>query len=415
MIAGPRSSTSDSQSVRYRAAMARSLMLAAFVVSSWLPAQQDAAATPTGFLSETVHIGTTDYPYVLYVPRNYTPEQRWPLILFLHGAGECGNDGMLQVAVGLAPAMMKATAEWPFLVLMPQKPDRRSAWEDHDEALMAMLKKTQHDYAVDERQQFLTGLSQGGHGTWVLGAKHKDLWAAIAPVCGYANATEIAPALTQMPIWCFHGDADKAVPVQQSKDLTAAVQQAGGHAELTIYAGVGHNSWEKAYGEAGLADWFLAAGAERIVRGYLAKPESLADCRIHLSDSSLDADRADSPTVTREWHLERKGGRLEWRDVLLDPKSQGQAPQKRQGSLESDGLFRENLQRMLDGGTFRMRNALNPPGTRDTRHKLTLDIELHGDSGPFRFRREWSATGFAWQAPKTGPLEAFAFCVSELR
>lgn len=404
----------------YRAAMVRTALLTVLAMAAGLQAQSSTAATrdtTTGFLHQTIRVGTSDYPYVLYVPRNYTPEQRWPLILFLHGAGECGNDGMLQVAVGLAPAMMKATAEWPFLVLMPQKPDRRSAWEDHDEALMAMLKKTQHDFAVDERQQFLTGLSQGGHGTWVLGAKHKDLWAAIAPVCGYANAAEIAPALTQMPIWCFHGDADKAVPVQQSKDLTAAVQQAGGHADLTIYAGVGHNSWDKAYGEAGLADWFLAAGAERIVRGYLGKPESLKDYSIHLSDSWLDADRADSPTSTstREWHLERKGGLLEWRDVLLGPTSQGQAPQKRQGPLESDGLLRENLQRMLDGGTFRMRNALNPPGTRDTRHKLTLDIELHGDSGPFRFRREWSAPGFDWQGPKIGPAEAFAQCVSELR
>jgi predicted esterase len=395
--------------------MARTLLLTALVLSAWLPAQQDAAATPTGFLSETVQIGTTDYPYVLYVPRNYTPEQRWPLILFLHGAGECGNDGMLQVAVGLGPAIMKATTEWPFLVLMPQKPNRGSAWEDHDEALMAMLKKTQHDFAVDDRQLFLTGLSQGGHGTWVLGAKHQDLWAAIAPVCGYANGKEIAPALTQMPIWCFHGDADKAVPVQQSKDLTAAVQQAGGHAELTIYPGVGHNSWEKAYGEAGLADWLLAAGAERIVRGYLAKPGSLADCSIELHDL-WHPEEGEVPTGAREWHLERKGGRLEWRDELFDPDSLlgRSAPQKRQGSLEADELFRENLQRMLDGGTFRSR-SINPPGNRTRRHSVTLHIEINGDGGPFRFHREWSAPAFDWQGPKIGPAEAFAFCISELK
>lgn len=398
--------------------MLRTALLTVLAMAAGLQAQSSTAAardTATGFLHQTIRVGTTDYPYVLYVPRNYTPEQRWPLILFLHGAGECGNDGMLQVAVGLAPAMMKATAEWPFLVLMPQKPDRRSAWEDHDEALMAMLKKTQHDFAVDERQQFLTGLSQGGHGTWVLGAKHKDLWAAIAPVCGYANATEIAPALTQMPIWCFHGDADKAVPVQQSKDLTAAVQQAGGHAELTIYAGVGHNSWEKAYGEAGLADWFLAAGAERIVRGYLAKPESLADCSIDLEDLWLVGDRADPSLGTRQWHLERKAGRLEWRDVVIDPNTRGQGePQKRQGSREADQLFRENLQRMLDGGTFRKR-GFNPPNFGDKRHHLTLSVQLNGDGGPFRFHREWNAPGFDWQGPKIGPAEAFAFCVSELR
>lgn len=397
--------------------MVRTALLTVLALAAGLQAQSSTAAartTATGFLHQTIRVGSSDYPYVLYVPRTYTPEQRWPLILFLHGAGECGNDGMLQVAVGLAPAIMKATAEWPFLVLMPQKPDRRSAWEDHDEALMAMLKKTQHDFAVDERQQFLTGLSQGGHGTWVLGARHQDRWAAIAPVCGYADAAAIAPALTQMPIWCFHGDADKAVPVQQSKDLTAAVQRAGGHAELTIYAGVGHNSWEKAYGEAGLADWFLAVGGERVVRGYLAQPETMPDCRVQLVDMVFP-EGGELPTSAREWHLERKNGRLEWRETVHDADSLvgRSAAQLRQGNLGSDDLLRRSLQRMVDGGAFRIRGTKPDPKT--SRHSLTLRIEFPDDRLPYRLCREWSATGFDWQAPKLGPAEAFAFDISELR
>jgi len=287
----------------------RPFLVVSIVLSAALPAQQRSAeaALPRGFLAEKVTVAGVDHPYVLYVPRAYTPARRWPLILFLHGAGECGDDGMLQLAVGLAPAILRDALEWPFLVLMPQKPDRRSAWEDHDAMLLAMLERTQKEYSVDPRQRFLTGLSQGGHGTWVLGGRHADLWAAIAPVCGYGDPTAIAPGLQKTPIWCFHGDADKSVSVQQSKDLVAAVQAASGSAELTIYPGVGHDSWVKAYGEAGLGAWFLEQGARRVLQTFTARPETLLECHVEL--------RRDWKGGTQTLRVDLDRGGLRWESV----------------------------------------------------------------------------------------------------
>jgi predicted peptidase len=253
---------------------------------------------PTGFLAETLTQGGQTYRYVVYVPRNYDATRQWPLILFLHGAGECGTDGWKHVGVGLGAAIVANAAAWPFIVVLPQKPELVNAWEEYDEPLMAMVAKARKDYNVDGNRLYLTGLSQGGHGTWILGARHADMWAAIAPICGYAglpdsdpaqkletaypaitdpglrallsrswpNGTNIHPAtvdemardLKDMPLWAFHGEADQTVPVQESKRLVAAVKAAGGDPKITTYPGVDHNSWDRAYRTEHLGDWFLS-------------------------------------------------------------------------------------------------------------------------------------------------------------
>lgn len=212
-----------------------------------------------GFQAETIEVDGATRRYVCFVPPGYRSDQRWPLLVFLHGAGECGDDGWKQVAVGLGPAVLLNAAAWPCVILFPQKPLIGDAWEQHEAMVMAMVAKTQGQLAIDDHRICLTGLSQGGHGTWVLGARHPDLWAALAPICGYGAAEEIAPPLRSMPIWCFHGEDDKAVPCAQSKDLVAAVIAAGGHADFTLYAQTGHNSWDKAYRESTLAQWLMAA------------------------------------------------------------------------------------------------------------------------------------------------------------
>lgn len=243
------------------------LLTAVTLCACSAPPTAPARDVTTGFLARTIEVDGTARRYVLFVPPDYAPDHSWPLLVFLNGAGECGTDGWKQVAVGLGQAIQKDVRRWPFLVLFPQKPDRGSAWEDHAAMIDAMLARTRGDFAIDERRLFLTGLSQGGHGTWALGARqngggaHK--WAALAPVCGYGDAAAIGPGLAGTPIWCFHGEDDKAVACQQSKDLVAAVRAAGGDAKLTLYPGTGHNSWDKAYGEAGLAEWFLAIGGAR--------------------------------------------------------------------------------------------------------------------------------------------------------
>ncbi len=219
-------------------------------------AQQETKAVPTGFLLKTIKQGDQETRYVLYVPPDYDAAKAWPTILFLHGAGECGHDGFKPVAVGIGSAVMLDSEHWPFLILIPQKPDVRDSWAQHDALLMAMLDATKRDYNVDTTRLYLTGLSQGGYGTWAIGARHPDLFAAIAPICGGGNTSDAA-AYKNLPVWAFHGDADPVVPPKNSQEMVDAVKAAGGDAKLTLYPGVGHDSWDKAYREAGLYDWFL--------------------------------------------------------------------------------------------------------------------------------------------------------------
>lgn len=211
-----------------------------------------------GFHARSVPVAGSERRFVVYVPRDYVPERTWPLVVFLNGAGECGDDGWKQVAAGLGPALLHQPDEWPCLVLFPQKPNRESQWEDWEEMVLAQLAAVQAEFCIDSARITLTGLSQGGHGTWVLGARLADRFAALAPICGYGDPAAVAAALREMPIRAFHGDADRAVPVAQSQALCDAVRAAGGQPQLTIYPGVGHNSWDKAYRGEKLAAWLLA-------------------------------------------------------------------------------------------------------------------------------------------------------------
>lgn len=232
------------------------------------------SGTSRGFLFQEWKQGDTTYKYAVYVPRNYTPDKAWPLIMFLHGAGESGTDGAKQIVQGIGSAMLWNIEAWPFIVLFPQKPDVPSQWEQHDAFVMGILDKARKDYKVDGSRLYLTGLSQGGHGTWVLGSRHADVWAAMAPICGYGamlwnrenqpktvftgEPSELAGPLKKMPIWAFHGEADPVVPVKATQDLVEAVRAVGGAPKLTTYPGVDHNSWDKAYREEKLFDWFLS-------------------------------------------------------------------------------------------------------------------------------------------------------------
>jgi predicted peptidase len=197
------------------------------------------------------------YPYAAYVPRDYDPAKPWPLIVFLNGAGECGTDGQRQLTQGLMPAILNKPQEWPFVVLFPQKPDQKSAWEDHDAYVLAIIDAAKKTYNIDASRVYLTGLSQGGHGTWAIGSRYPERFAALAPICGYGKPELIAPTLTTMPIWAFHGSVDKVVLPEQSQRLVDAVKAAGGNATLTLYAGVDHGSWDRAYREENLGRWFL--------------------------------------------------------------------------------------------------------------------------------------------------------------
>lgn len=211
-----------------------------------------------GVLLRAVNVGGAERKYAVYVPREYDAAQAWPVIVFLNGMGECGEDGQKQLAVGLMPAVLAQSAAWPFVIVCPQKPVARTQWIDHDDLVMATLAATMEEFKVDRERVYLTGLSQGGAGTWAIGSRHADVFAALVPICGYGTFSEAGAArLKGMPIWAFHGGKDDVVPVQKSQVLIEAVTAAGGSPRLTVFPNANHNSWDEAYRTQKLGEWFL--------------------------------------------------------------------------------------------------------------------------------------------------------------
>jgi len=196
-------------------------------------------------------------PYVVFIPHGYDGTKEFPIILFLHGAGETKGGTKEPVEVGIGSAIKKREKTFPFIVVIPQSEKRTwQASSDDGKRAIAILDESIKAYKVDTKQQYLTGLSMGGFGTWSIAAAMPDRWAAIVPICGGGNPKD-AEKIKDIPCWCFHGDADNAVPVKRSQDMIAALKEAGGKPKYTEYPKVGHNSWDMAYGDDKLYPWML--------------------------------------------------------------------------------------------------------------------------------------------------------------
>lgn len=212
------------------------------------------------------HLATW-YPPGYFDPANAA--KRWPLIVFLHGRGECGTEGSKQTAQGLVAAAQLNAAGWPAVIIAPQKQAGDGQWVQDQGYVMACLDSTLATERVNPNRVYLTGLSQGGAGTWAIAANKPDRFAAIAPICGYGDPAPIAAKLTAMPIWAFHGLKDDVVPPAQSEAMVAAIQAArtdtgkpggadadpagpgvnvkGPKPKLTLLPDANHNSWDTAY------------------------------------------------------------------------------------------------------------------------------------------------------------------------
>lgn len=237
----------------------RALLLATILLCMAAPgASRRKEPAQTGILFRSIKVGDDEHRYAVYVPRDYDPARPWPILVFLNGSGECGADGQKQLAVGLAPAVLAHADRWPFIIIFPQKPVMQTQWEVYDPAVMAILDAAEHEWKIDLSRQYLTGLSQGGHGVWTIAAMHPRRFAAIAPVCGYGDPVTLAGKLKDVPVWAFHGEKDPVVSVAESKALVNAILKAGGAARLTTYPDVEHNAWERAYADPELPAWLLA-------------------------------------------------------------------------------------------------------------------------------------------------------------
>ena len=220
--------------------------------------------TAQKFSIERKQVLATDY--LLFLPEGYGADsiKRWPLILFLHGAGERGTNLSLVAKHG-PPKIDTSEKNFPFIVVSPQCPDGQ-IWSN--DLLLALLDELEAKYAVDPKRIYLTGLSMGGFGTWNLGLSYPEKFAAIAPICGGGQTIQITLAQHFSPaqlalmkglgVWAFHGGKDATVSPDESEHMVGALKKAGcTDVKLTIYPAAEHDSWTETYANPELFQWFL--------------------------------------------------------------------------------------------------------------------------------------------------------------
>lgn len=229
----------------------------------------------TGFLNRRIELHGMTYRFQVYLPEEWRRDdgKQWPIILFLHGRGERGSEGMWQTQIGIAEAVRNHPDRWPFVIVLPQCP-QTAHWTDPAmlELAMAALDQESAEFHGDPARAYLTGLSMGGYGAWELARLHPDRWAAIAIAAGgvfwsyeperWQEASvlpaEYARALGRTPVWLFHGSLDTVVVPRQSEMMFDAFKAAGGDIRLWIYQGLQHDCWTRAYDEPELPRWLLA-------------------------------------------------------------------------------------------------------------------------------------------------------------
>lgn len=196
--------------------------------------------------------------YLLQFPEGYdAPENadaKWPLLVFLHGAGERGGD-LEQLKKHGPPKLIEAGQKFPAIVISPQCP-ADSWWPE--EPVLELIDHAEKAYRVDSSRIYLTGLSMGGYGTWHFAARAPERFAAIVPVCGGGVPYHMRK-LSRLPIWAFHGKKDTAVPFEESERLVKALEAVGNPSvNFTVYPEAGHDSWTPAYATPELWDWLFA-------------------------------------------------------------------------------------------------------------------------------------------------------------
>jgi acetyl esterase/lipase len=222
-----------------------------------LPTPDVAEPNQPGFHVRTLKTDQGERRYTVYVPEGYDGTKSFPVVLFLHGAGERGDDGITPAQVGLGPAILNRPGGIPAIVVFPQARQTWSAESPDGLAALKALDEVMRDYKGDPRRVILTGLSMGGRGSWDIGTAHPERFAAVAPICGPGDP-EAADRLKGLPVWTFCGDADRDETVLNLRTMVDRLRRAGNAAKLTEYRGVGHNSWDRAYNGLELIDWMLA-------------------------------------------------------------------------------------------------------------------------------------------------------------
>ncbi|XZE53233.1 prolyl oligopeptidase family serine peptidase [Planctomycetaceae bacterium SH139] len=225
---------------------------------------------------ESITAGENKLNYRLYQPPVKAGEDSatpYPLVLFLHGAGERGVDNEAQLKHGVSE-FMRRQGEYPCFLVVPQCPTQQR-WVERNwseatgedtfeeapsapmELALAVVEELVKQKRVDPKRLYVTGLSMGGYGTWYAAGFKGSPFAAAAPICGGGDPLW-AERYRELPLWAFHGDADGAVPVARSREMIAAIKQAGGQPKYTEYPGVGHDSWTRTYQDDAFHQWLFS-------------------------------------------------------------------------------------------------------------------------------------------------------------
>ena len=193
--------------------------------------------------------------FVLSLPKDYAKnkKQKWPLVMFLHGSGERGDD-LAKVKVHGPPKLAAKGKDFPFILISPQCPENE--WWNN-ETLNALLDTIVEKYRVDESRIYCTGLSMGGFGTWSLAIQFPKRFAAIAPLCGGGDTRQVHK-IAKVPVWCFHGAKDTSVPIEEDQKMVDQLKKDGGNVKFTIYPEASHDCWTETYDNPEFYEWLLA-------------------------------------------------------------------------------------------------------------------------------------------------------------
>lgn len=211
-------------------------------------------------MSYTEHIFKSEhyynFKYAQYLPKDFDENKKYPLVFFLHGAGERGDDFNIGMRHGYMKFVREEGKDYPFICIAPLCPDNKY-WGCYIESLTALLDYVEETLPIDKERIYLTGLSMGGTGTWMLALAEPDRFAALMPVCG-SGICWYTHTLKHIPIFMCHGDCDDIVPIEESIKTLKDINQAGGNAQLKICYGVGHNAWDYVYNDDEITKWLLS-------------------------------------------------------------------------------------------------------------------------------------------------------------